>query len=249
MRILVVDGDEPVASLIQKGLQAESHSVECASDGAQARAWIDGADYDLLILDMGLPKADGLEVLKHVRACKPSLPVLMLSSRHKAEECVRGLDLAADDYLPTPFTVAELSARVHALLHRLALPRQTRLRLADLEVELTDHTVCRSGKRIELTRREFALLAYLLQNAGCAVSRAMILNHVWNISFDTSTNIVDVYVNYLRSKMDKGFQPKLIHTVRGVGYQMSLATQDRKSNSPRSGPGGDQQDPLVDAAR
>jgi DNA-binding response OmpR family regulator len=227
MRILLVEDDVPVASFIRKGLQAESHVVEVVNDGEDAKTWVSEAEFDLLILDVGLPKVDGLEVLKYVRARRPSLPVLMLTARGKVEDRVRGLDLGADDYLAKPFSFSELSARVRALLRRSGRPKQAKLQVADLEVDLADRQVVRAGKRIDLSAREFALLTYLMRNAGRCVSRTMIMEHVWNLSFDTSTNIVDVYINYLRSKIERDFESKLIHTVRGVGYQMNHRSQEK----------------------
>ncbi len=220
MRILLVEDDVAVARYIQKGLQAECHVVEHLTDGEQAKIWVSETEFDLLILDVGLPGADGIEVLKYVRLQKPAVLVLMLTARIKVDDRVRALDLGADDYLAKPFSFSELSARVRALLRRKSQPIQMKLRIADLEVDLADRIVTRAGQNIELSAKEFGLLSYLMRNAGRSVTRAMIIEHVWNLSFDTSTNVVDVYVNYLRSKVDKDFEPKLIHTVRGVGYKM-----------------------------
>ena len=222
MKSLLVEDDLPVANFVQKGLQAEHHAVEVLSDGEQARNWIAESSFDLLILDVGLPKVDGLEVLKYVRETRAELPVLMLTAKGKVEDRVKGLDMGADDYLPKPFSFSELSARVRALLRRGNRPAEMTLKLADLEINLVDHVVFRDGKRIELSAREFALLTYLMRNAGRCLSRSMIMEHVWNLAFDTTTNVVDVYINYIRVKLEKGFSPKLIHTVRGVGYQMAL---------------------------
>jgi len=221
IRILVVEDDAPVASFIKRGLETEHYTVECVGDGEEAeRRVIDGAA-SLVILDVGLPKVDGFEVLKYLRAQNASLPVLMLTARSKIEDRVRGLDLGADDYLVKPFSFSELSARVRALLRRGTHPKSTKLRLADLELDLAERAVVRGGKKMDLSAREFALLAYLMRNAGRCVTRAMILEHVWNRSHGTSTNLVDVYVNYLRAKLEKDFELKLIHTVRGGGYRMS----------------------------
>ena len=227
MRILIVEDDLPVASFIQKGLQMEYETVECVADGAQAQARLGETEIDLLILDIGLPNVVGFDILKCLRACKPLLPVLMLSAFSRVEDRIMGLDLGADDYLAKPFSFRELAARVRALLRRRGCADPAELAMADLEVDLTGRHALRAGKRIDLSSREFALLTYLLRNAGCSVSRASIMERVWNLAFDPSTNIVDVYVNYLRAKIDKGFTPKLIHTVRGVGYRMSADPQDR----------------------
>jgi DNA-binding response OmpR family regulator len=173
-----------------------------------------------MILDLNIPKIDGLTVLRQVRSKKETLPILILSSRTKVEERAGGLDLGADDYLVKPFSYQELSARVRALLRRGRRPAETVLRYGDLEMNRVERVVRRGEKLIDLTSKEFALLEYLLRNAGRPVSRNLIIEHVWNLSFDTMTNVVDVYINYLRKKIDEGFDPKLIQTVRGVGYRL-----------------------------
>lgn len=220
MRILVVEDDAPVASFLKKGLEAEHYAVDIAPDGEEARYAACEADYDLMILDLNLPKVDGLSVLRIIRPKKLSLPVLVLTGRSRIEDRVQSLDAGADDYLMKPFSYTELSARVRALLRRRTEATGILLKLADLELNRVERTVCRSGKRIELTSKEFGLLEYLLRNAGHRLTRNMIVEHVWNLSFDTGTNVVDVYINYLRKKVDEGFTPRLIHTVRGVGYEL-----------------------------
>ncbi|MFZ0706734.1 MAG: response regulator transcription factor [Candidatus Korobacteraceae bacterium] len=220
MRILVVEDDTPLATFVRKGLEAEHYAVDTAGDGEQARCMALESDYDLLILDLNLPKLDGLEVLRSLRVKKTSLPVLVLTARSRIEDRVQALDSGADDCLNKPFSFTELSARVRALLRRGPRTIETLLQVADLELDRVERKVKRGGKHIELTSKEFALLEYLLRNAGRRVTRTMIIEHVWNLSFDTSTNIVDVYVNYLRRKVDDGFTPRLIHTVRGVGYEL-----------------------------
>jgi len=220
MRVLVVDDDKPVATFIRKGLEAEQYAVDVAEDGEAARFMAGECDYDLMILDLNLPRMDGLEVLKDLRSRKMTLPVLVLTVRSQVEDRIKGLDSGADDYLPKPFSFDELAARVRALLRRRACPADAVLRVGDLEMERVAHAVKRAGRRIDLTPREFALLEYLMRNAGRCVTRAMIIEHVWNFSFGTMTNVVDVYINYLRKKIDEGFDPKLIRTVRGVGYQI-----------------------------
>jgi DNA-binding response OmpR family regulator len=220
MRVLLVEDDKPVASFLKKGLEAEHYAVDLAEDGEQAQHLADEYQYDIVVLDIGLPKVDGLEVLKHIRAGKTAVPILMLSSRRQVEDRVLGLDLGADDYLPKPFAFSELAARTRSLLRRSQRSPETNPSFEDLELNRVERTVKRGGKPIDLTPKEFALLEYLLQNAGRCVTRAMIIEHVWNLSFDTMTNVVDVYVNYLRKKVDHGFEPRLIHTVRGVGYQL-----------------------------
>jgi DNA-binding response OmpR family regulator len=220
MRILVVEDDAPLASFLSKGLEAEHYAVDIASDGEDARWLACENDFDLMILDLNLPKMDGIAVLQAVRPQKPSLPVLVLTGRSRLEDRVQSLDCGADDCLLKPFSFTELSARVRALLRRHPFTTETVLKIADLELNRIERTVRRAGKRIELTSKEFGLLEYLFRNAGHRITRSMIVEHVWNLSFDTGTNIVDVYINYLRNKIDDGFSPKLIHTVRGVGYEL-----------------------------
>jgi DNA-binding response OmpR family regulator len=218
MRILVVEDDKAVASFVKRGLESEQYAVDVAGDGEEAQVLIEAASFDLIILDLVLPKVDGLDVLKQIRSRKPSPPVLILSGRARVEDRVKGLDLGADDYLAKPFSFSELSARVRALLRRNPSSLDIILRVEDLELDRAERLVRRAGRRIDLTPREFALLEYLMRNAGRPVTRAMIIEHVWNFSFDTMTNVVDVYINYLRKKVDQGFEHKLIHTVRNVGY-------------------------------
>jgi DNA-binding response OmpR family regulator len=225
MRILVVEDDTPLATFIRRGLEAEHYAVDTAGDGEQGCCMGLASDYDLLVLDLNLPKLDGLEVLRSIRSKKPNLPVLVLTARSRIEDRVQALDAGADDCLNKPFSFTELSARVRALLRRGPRTVETVLQIADLELDRVERKVKRAGKYIELTAKEFALLEYLLRNAGRRVTRNMIIEHVWNLSFDTSTNIVDVYVNYLRRKVDDGFNPRLIHTVRGVGYELGARTE------------------------
>ena len=221
MRILIAEDDVYVAKYIQGGLEAEHFAVDLVSDGLEAQSLAVERDYDLLILDVGLSgTTDGFQVLRFVRVNKPFLPVIMLSGHNTTEDRIRGLDGGADDYLAKPFSFAELSARVRALLRRAEHTNSSILRIQDLEVDLGNRVVTRAGKRIELSSREYSLLTYLMKNAGRCVTRAMIMEHVWTLAFDTPTNVVDVYINYLRSKIDKGFQQKLIRTMRGVGYQI-----------------------------
>jgi DNA-binding response OmpR family regulator len=222
MRILVVEDDEPLALFLQNGLAAQSYSVELAGDGDEAIRILDQSQYDLVVLDLNLPTTDGLEVLKHIRSKGYGLSVLALSSRRQLEDRVGTLDLGADDYLAKPFAFSELSARIRALIRRSGQPVEMTLRVADLEFDRVEHNVNRAGKPIELTPKELALLEYLMRNVGQCVTRAMIVEKVWRLSADTMTNVVDVYINYLRKKVDEGFQTKLIHTVRGVGYRLGI---------------------------
>jgi DNA-binding response OmpR family regulator len=220
MRVLVVEDEKGVASFVKKGLESEHYAVDVVAEGEEARFMAEEFDYDLLILDLNLPGIDGLEVLRQIRAKKPSVPVLVLTARSRVEDRVKGLDWGADDYLTKPFSFSELSARSRALLRRSSRPTELTLSVDDLEVNRVERIVKRGGRRIDLTPKEFTLLQYLMRNAGRRVTRAMIIEHVWNFSFDTMTNVVDVYINYLRKKVDEGFARKLIHTVRGVGYQV-----------------------------
>ena len=221
MRILVIEDDAALSSFIRKGLEAEHHAVDTANDGEQGRAMALEFDYDLVVLDLNLPGIDGLSILKSVRQRKTSLPVMILTARSRVEDRVQCLDTGADDYLVKPFSFLELSARARALLRRSHLPSESVLTVRDLSLDRVQRKVERAGRHIELTTKEFALLEYLMRNAGRRLTRPMIIEHVWNMNFDSTTNVVDVYINYLRRKVDDGFSPALIHTVRGVGYQIS----------------------------
>jgi DNA-binding response OmpR family regulator len=220
MRILVVEDDAALASFIRKALEAECHAVDVASEGNQGQAMAMQIDYDLVVLDLNLPGVDGLSVLKSVRQRKANLPVMILTARSRVEDRVQCLDSGADDYLVKPFSYLELSARTRALLRRSQLPLQSVLTVGDLTLDRVERKVSRAGRPIELTNKEFGLLEYLMRNAGRRMTRAMIIEHVWNLTFDSTTNVVDVYINYLRRKVDDGFSPPLIRTVRGVGYQI-----------------------------
>ncbi len=221
MRVLIAEDDAALASFVKKGLEAEHYAVDISGDGEQVRAMAGEFDYDLLMLDLNLPRLDGVAILRYLRTRKPSMPILVLTGRNRVEDRVECLDLGADDYMGKPFSFTELSARIRALLRRSHLPAESTLTVDNLKLDRVERRVERAGKRIELTSKEFALLEYFMRNAGRRVSRPMIIEHVWNLSFDTCTNVVDVYVNYLRRKVDDGFGNRLIHTVRGVGYELS----------------------------
>jgi DNA-binding response OmpR family regulator len=195
MRILIAEDDGALANFVKTGLEAEHYAVDIASDGEQARAMGSELDYDLMTLDLGLPGLDGVAVLRAVRSRKSSMPILILTARSKVEDRVECLDLGADDFMSKPFSFSELSARVRALLRRAHMPAESILKVDDLTLDRVDRRVERSGRRIELTCKEFMLLEYMMRNAGRRITRTMIIEHVWNLSFDTSTNIVDVYVN------------------------------------------------------
>jgi len=221
MRILIVEDDAALSGYIRKGLEAECHAVDTALDGEQGRSMAIGVDYDLLVLDLNLPTVDGMTVLRSVRQRKAKLPVIILTARSRVEDRVQCLDSGADDYLVKPFSFIELSARARALLRRSHLPSESVLKVRDLSLDRVERKVERAGRPIELTTKEFALLEYLMRNAGRRLTRPMIIEHVWNLAFESSTNVVDVYINYLRRKVDDGFPVPLIHTVRGVGYQLN----------------------------
>lgn len=199
MRVLIAEDDPALATFVQKGLEAEHYAVDVTHDGEQAKAMASELDYDLFMLDLNLPRMDGISILRHLRPRKPSMPILVLTSRNRVEDRVQCLDLGADDYMGKPFSFIELSARIRALLRRSHLPAASVLTVADLKLDRVERKVERASKRIELTSKEFGLLEYLMLNAGRRVSRTMIIEHVWNLSFDTGTNVIDVYVNYLAS--------------------------------------------------
>lgn len=221
MRILIAEDDAALARFVSQGLEAEHYQVDISSDGEQAKNAANDFDYDVVILDLNLPKLDGVSILRQLRLKKPTLPVLILTQRTRVEDRVQCLDTGADDYLAKPFSYSELSARIRALIRRSHLPSESVLVIDDLKLDRVEHRVERASRRIELTSKEFSLLEYLMRNTGRRVTRAMIIEHVWNLTFDTTTNVVDVYINYLRRKIDDGHPRKLIHTVRGVGYELS----------------------------
>ncbi len=225
MRILLAEGDPSLASFVRKGLEAEHYAVDTCADGPETAFLWQQFGYDLLVLDLGLSPAAGMrghDLLGATREAKPAVPILALCSSSRAEDRARALDHGADDVLTRPFSFCELAARVRALLRRGAGPAESVLQVADLALDRLERTVERAGRKVPLTAKEFALLEYLMRNRGRALSRAMIVEHVWNLCFDTSTNVVDVYINYLRRKLDDGFDPPLIHTVRGVGYRLEV---------------------------
>jgi heavy metal response regulator len=218
MRILVVEDEKKIANFIKRGLKEEGYSVDLAADGEEGHYLASTNDYDLIILDLMIPKMDGLSVCRKLRQEKVKSPILMVTAKDTVKDKVIGLDSGANDYLTKPFSFAELLARVRALLRRTENSETTKLSVADLTLDLLSHKVSRAGAAIEVTAKEFALLEYLMRNAGTVITRTMIAEHVWDINFDTDTNVIDVYINYLRRKIDGGRKAKLIQTIRGRGY-------------------------------
>jgi heavy metal response regulator len=221
MRILVVEDEAGVAGFVQQGLTEAGYAVDVARDGPDGLEHALGFEYDVIVLDLMLPRMNGLDVLRELRNRKVKAPVLLLTARDELDDRVQGLDAGADDYLVKPFAFPELLARVRALLRRPPLQAGTVLQVSDLEMDTAGREVRRAGKVIELSPREFSLLELLLRHPRQVLSRTQIVEHVWNNNFYSDTNVVDVYIGYLRRKIDRGFDPPLIHTVRGVGYRLS----------------------------
>jgi heavy metal response regulator len=220
MRILIVEDEKKVSAFIKKGLEEETYAVDIAPDGEEGLLLGEQNQYDLIILDLMLPKIDGLEVLSTLRGRKIETPILLLTAKDSVEDKVAGLNQGADDYLTKPFAFSELLARIRVLLRRGKADVQTKLEIADLTLDLVSHKVIRENHDIELTGKEYSLLEYFLRNQGKVLTRTMIAEHVWDYNFDTFTNVIDVYVNHLRKKIDKNYSQKLLHTLRGVGYIM-----------------------------
>jgi two-component system copper resistance phosphate regulon response regulator CusR len=222
MRILVVEDEAKIFSFIRRGLKEEGYAVDAAFDGEQGHELATTEDYDLIVLDLMIPKIDGLSLCRRLRAEGISTPILILTIKDAIKDKVKGLDAGANDYLTKPFAFEEFLARCRALLRRPASASATRLSVGDLVLDLLSHKVTRAGRTIPLTTREFALLEYLLRNAGTIVTRTMIAEHVWDIHFDSMTNVIDVTVNRLRRKVDGVFSPPFIQTVRGRGYVLKV---------------------------
>jgi heavy metal response regulator len=220
MRILIVEDERRVYRFLKKGFQEESFVIDIATDGEQGSLLARTENYDVIILDVMLPRKNGFEVLKEIKQAKVTTPILILSAKGDVETRVEGLNLGADDYLPKPFAFSEVLARVRSLIRRQAVDgeRSSILKVADLEMDVLTREVSRSGQGITLTNKEFQLLEYLLRNKGRVLSRVILTEHIWDMNFDSETNLVDVVINRLRRKIDDGFSPQLIHTVRGAGY-------------------------------
>ncbi len=217
MRLLIIEDEKKIADFIRRGLKEEGYAADVALDGEEGFAMAAASDYDVIILDLMLPKVDGLTVCRNLRASRILTPIIILTAKDKTVDKVQGLDAGAMDYLTKPFAFEELLARIRAQL-RQGANVTTRLQVADLSLDLLSHGVKRGDRNITLSAKEFALLEYLMRNVGRVVTRSMIIEHVWDIHFDTATNLVDVYISYLRQKVEEAGRPKLVHTVRGRGY-------------------------------
>jgi len=219
-RVLVIEDETKVANSLQVGLQESGYEVEVGYDGAMGKKLFDNYDFDLVILDINLPHINGLELARIFRSAKPRMPILMLTALGTTADKLEGFDSGADDYMVKPFEFSELLARIRSLLRRSGQSDAigSKLVIADLEINVDSKVVKRSGKTISLTAKEYALLEYLVRNKGKVISRATIAEKIWDLTFDTGTNVIDVYVNFLRKKIDKDFTPKLIHTYIGMGY-------------------------------
>jgi len=218
MRVLVIEDEKKVADFISNGLAEEGYAVDVAHDGDQGYFLATTNEYDALLLDIMLPKMDGFTLCTKLRAEENHTPILMLTAKDAIKDKVRGLDAGADDYLTKPFAFEELLARIRSLLRKKSLQQKTRFQVDNLVLDTITHIVSRGEREIQLSVKEYALLEYLMRNTGSVVTRTMIAEHVWDINFDTFTNVIDVYISYLRNKIDRGHETKLIHTVRGRGY-------------------------------
>lgn len=220
MRILVIEDDRKVANFIATGLGQEGYAVDVLNEGTDAGAQALACDYDAVVLDLMLPGRSGFQVLRDIRARKATLPILILTAKDSLEERVAGLDSGADDYMVKPFALAELSARLRAVLRR-GTARENTLRVGDLEIDTVRRLVRRAGRALDLKPKEYALLEFLMRHSDRPVTKSLIIEHVWNIHFDSVSNVVEVHVNALRNKIDRGFDRPLIHTIRGVGYVLT----------------------------
>lgn len=220
MRVLLVEDEPGIAQFVQQGLAEAGYAVDVAADGHSGLNYALAAEYDIIVLDIMLPQIDGLQLLRQLRGERIKTPVLLLTARDAVEDRVQGLDAGADEYLSKPFAFTELLARLRALLRRPPLQADTILRVADLEMDVASREVRRAGKQIDLSPREFTLLEYLMRHPQQVLTRDQITEHIWNFDFYSDSNVVDVYIGYLRRKIDRGFDSPLLHTVRGIGYRL-----------------------------
>ena len=226
MRLLVVEDEKKLNELITKKLKKEYYGVDSCFDGEEAIRYVEGTEYDAVILDIMLPKLDGFEVIKRIRAKKNKVPILLLTARDNIDDKVKGLDYGADDYLVKPFIFEELMARIRVLLRRNSGNADNVVTIANLKVDLDAKTVFRDDKLIKLSAREYSVLEYLIRNKGKILSRERIEDHIWNYDYEGGTNVIDVYIRYLRKKIDDSYTPKLIHTIRGLGYVLRVDNEN-----------------------
>ena len=227
MRLLVVEDEKKLNELITKKLKKEYYGVDSCFDGEEAIRYVEGTEYDAVILDIMLPKLDGFEVIKRIRAKKNKVPILLLTARDNIDDKVKGLDYGADDYLVKPFIFEELMARIRVLLRRNSGNADNIITIANLKVDLDAKTVFRDDVLIKLSGREYSILEYLIRNKGKILPRERIEDHIWNYEYEGGTNVIDVYIRYLRKKIDDGYTPKLIHTVRGLGYVLRVDNENK----------------------
>ena len=227
MRLLVVEDEKKLNELITKKLKKEYYGVDSCFDGEEAIRYVEGTEYDAIILDIMLPKLDGFEVIKRIRAKKNKVPILLLTARDNIDDKVKGLDYGADDYLVKPFIFEELMARIRVLLRRNSGNADNIVTIANLKVDLDAKTVFRDDLLIKLSGREYSILEYLIRNKGKILSRERIEDHIWNYDYEGGTNVIDVYIRYLRKKIDDSYTPKLIHTVRGLGYVLRVDNENK----------------------
>ena len=226
MRLLVVEDEKKLNDLITKKLEKEYYGVDSCFDGEEAVRYVEGTEYDAIILDIMLPKLDGFEVIKRIRAKKNKVPILLLTARDNIDDKVKGLDYGADDYLVKPFIFEELMARIRVLLRRNSGNADNIITIANLKVDLDAKTVFRDDVLIKLSGREYSILEYLIRNKGKILPRERIEDHIWNYEYEGGTNVIDVYIRYLRKKIDDSYTPKLIHTVRGLGYVLRVDNEN-----------------------
>ena len=226
MRLLVVEDEKKLNELITKKLKKEYYGVDSCFDGEEAIRYVEGTEYDAIILDIMLPKLDGFEVIKRIRAKKNKVPILLLTARDNIDDKVKGLDYGADDYLVKPFIFEELMARIRVLLRRNSGNADNVVTIANLKVDLDAKTVFRDDLLIKLSGREYSILEYLIRNKGKILSRERIEDHIWNYEYEGGTNVIDVYIRYLRKKIDDSYTPKLIHTIRGLGYVLRVDNEN-----------------------